>query len=72
MVNFCQTKATDLGGGVEGGGPGDDVPRHIERGTQGKVYSEVKTMLLLLAPPTCSGHLKKLKNNCGQTELVFH
>ena len=26
VVNFCQTKSTEFGGGVEGGGPGDDVP----------------------------------------------
>ena len=26
MVNFCQTESTVFGDGVEGGGPGDDVP----------------------------------------------
>ena len=26
VVYFCQAEATDLGGGVEGGGPGNDVP----------------------------------------------
>ena len=26
VVDLCQAEATDLGGGVEGGGPGDNVP----------------------------------------------
>ena len=26
VVDLCQAEATDLGGGVEGGGPGNDVP----------------------------------------------
>ena len=26
VVYFCQAEATDLGGGIEGGGPSDNVP----------------------------------------------
>ena len=26
VVDLCQTETTDLDGGVEGGGPGNDVP----------------------------------------------
>ena len=26
MINLCQAESADLGGGVEGGGPGNDVP----------------------------------------------
>ena len=29
VVNFCQTKSTEFGGWVEGGGPGNDVPGDV-------------------------------------------
>ena len=29
VVNFCQTKPTEFGGGVEGGGSGNNVPGDV-------------------------------------------
>jgi hypothetical protein len=43
VVDLLQAEAADLGGGVEGGGPGNDVPGEVVRNVQFLQVPDVTT-----------------------------
>ena len=45
MVDFCQTESANLGGGVVGGGPGNNVPGDVVGDIQILELPDVTTQL---------------------------